>query len=188
MPNFTLHTPESAPEAARDTLTRVAKHYGFLPNLLGGLAEAPAALHGYIALSEQFGKCSLDAQEQQVVLLATSVINECGFCVAAHSFVARNAAKLDDANLQALRSGGKLPDARLDALAQFTRAVVNERGWVNSAVLDAFLAAGFSKAQVLEVITGVALKTLSNYANHVLETPVNAQFKAETRDGKANAA
>jgi len=188
MSQFTIHTPETAPEAARDTLTKVAKHYGFLPNLLGGLAEAPVALHGYIGLSEQFGKSSLNAQEQQVVLLATSVINACGFCVAAHSFVARNMAKLDDANLQALRSGGKLPDARLNALAQFTRAVVNERGWVNGAALDAFLAAGFSKAQVLEVVTGVALKTLSNYANHVLETPVNEQFKSETWDGKAKAA
>ncbi len=188
MSQFTLHTPASAPQAARDTLTKVANHYGFLPNLLGGLAEAPAALHGYIGLSEQFGTSSLNAQEQQVVLLATSVINECGFCVAAHSFLARNAAKLDDANLQALRNGTALPDRRLDALAQFTRAVVNERGWVGGAALEAFLGAGFSKAQVLEVITGVALKTLSNYANHVLETPVNAQFEAETWNGKAQAA
>ncbi len=188
MSQFTLHTPETAPEGARDTLTNVTKHYGFLPNVLAGLAEAPVALHGYVGLSEQFGKSSLNAKEQQVVLLATSVINECSFCVAAHSFVARNAAKLDDANLQALRNGTVLPDARLNALAQFTRAVVNERGWVNGAALDAFLSAGFSKAQVLEVITGVALKTLSNYANHVLETPVNAQLKAETWDAKSKAA
>src|SRR3546814_8163101 len=137
MSKFTLHTPESAPEAARETLTKVQKNYGFLPNLLAGLAEAPTALHGYIALSAQYDKSSLTAQEQQVVLLAASVINECGFCVAAHSFVARNKAKLDAANLQALRNGARLPDARLNALAEFTRAVVNERGWVNGPALDA---------------------------------------------------
>src|SRR3546814_10941351 len=79
MSKFTLHTPESAPEAARETLTKVQKNYGFLPNLLAGLAEAPAALHGYIALSAQYDKSSLTAQEQQVVLLAASVIKECGF-------------------------------------------------------------------------------------------------------------
>lgn len=188
MSNFTLHSPESAPAESRDTLANINKQIGFVPNLMAGLAEAPAALKGYMGLSEQYGKSSLSAQEQQVVLLATSVINTCGFCVAAHSFVARNMAKLDDASLQALRSGEALPDPRLNALAQFTRAVVNERGWVNGKTLDAFLAAGFSKAQVLEVITGVALKTLSNYANHVLETPVNEQFKAEVWEGKAKAA
>lgn len=188
MSKFSFHSPESAPEDSRGILATLNKQYGFVPNLMSGLAEAPAALHGYMGLSEQYGKCSLSAQEQQVVLLATSVINECGFCVAAHSFVARNMAKLDDASLQALRSGEELPNPRLNALAQFTRAVVNERGWVNGKALDAFLVAGYSKAQVLEVITGVALKTLSNYANHVLETPVNDQFKAETWEGKAKMA
>lgn len=188
MSQFTLHTPESAPEAARETLTKVQKHYGFLPNLLAGLAEAPAALHSYLALSEQFGKTSLSAPEQQVVLLATSVLNECQFCVAAHSTIARNVAKLDEASIQALRNGNDLPDARLNALARFTRTVVRERGWVNGAALDAFLAAGFSKAQVLEVVLGVTTKTLSNYANHILETPTNTQFAADEWQPKRKAA
>jgi uncharacterized peroxidase-related enzyme len=179
MSKFTLHTAESAPEAARETLANVHKNYGFVPNLLAGLAEAPTALHSYLALSEQFGKASLSAPEQQVVLLATSVINECRFCVAAHSYLARNIAKLDEVSITALRDGGELPDARLNALARFTRAVVNERGWVNGPALDAFFAAGFSKAQVLEVVLGVTTKTLSNYANHLLETPVNKQFAAD---------
>lgn len=179
MSKFTLHTPESAPEAARETLAKVQKNYGFMPNLLAGLAEAPAALHSYLALSEQFGKTSLTAPEQQVVLLATSVANQCRFCVAAHSTIARNVAKLDEASIQALRNDSALPDARLDALATFTRAVVQERGWVDGPVVDAFLAAGFSRAQVLEVVLGVTVKTLSNYANHVLETPVNAQFAGD---------
>lgn len=187
MSTFTLYTPESAPEGARETLAKVQKNYGFMPNLLAGLAEAPAALHGYIALSDQFGKTSLSAAEQQVVLLATSVFNECQFCVAAHSYLARNVAKLDEASITALRSGGDLPDARLNALTQFARAVVGKRGWVNGPALDAFLAAGFSRAHVLEVILGVTTKTLSNYANHVLETPTNPQFAADAwqPNGKA---
>ncbi|PIQ36538.1 MAG: carboxymuconolactone decarboxylase [Lysobacterales bacterium CG17_big_fil_post_rev_8_21_14_2_50_64_11] len=188
MAKFTLHTPESAPEAARETLAKVQENYGFLPNLLAGLAEAPTALHSYLALSEQFGKTALSAPEQQVVLLATSVINECQFCVAAHSYLARNVAKLDEASIKALRDGNALPDARLNALARFTRAVVSERGWVNGPALDAFLAAGFSKAQVLEVVLGVTTKTLSNYANHVLETPTNQQFAADAWQPKRKTA
>lgn len=189
MTEFNFHDATSAPEGARETLAKVGKHYGFIPNLLAGLAEAPTALHAYIGLSEQFGKATLSAQEQQVVLLSASVVNGCEFCVAAHSFIARNMAKLDGANLQALRDGKALPDRRLDALAAFTRAVVEERGWVRGAALDAFLGAGFSKAQALEVVTGVALKTLSNYANHLLDTPVNAQFAAERWERpRANAA
>lgn len=179
MTEFRFHDASSAPEGARETLAAVSEQYGFIPNLLAGLAEAPAALHAYLNLSEHFSKTSLSAQEQQVVLLSASVVNGCEFCVSAHSFIARNIASLDAANLQAIRDGTPLPDRHLDALATFTRAVVEQRGWVKRQTLNAFLDAGFSKAQALEVVTGVALKTLSNYANHLLDTPLNEQFAAE---------
>lgn len=178
MTQFVFHTPESAPEAAAASLTAIKQKLGFVPSFYAGLAEAPAALQGYLALAEIYGKTSLDAKAQQTVLLAVSVENGCEFCVAAHSMMAQKVAKLDEANLAALRRGERLPDERLNALATFARAVVRERGGVQGPALEAFLAAGFSQAQVLEVILGVSLKSLSNYGNHVLGTPLNPELQA----------
>ena len=113
------------------------------------------------------------------MLLATSVENGCEFCVAAHSFLARNVAKLNEEDLQALRDNRDLPTARLQSLAQLTRRVVRERGWVTETEVAAFIAAGFSQANVLEIVLGVAMKTLSNYANHVLHTPLDQAFEAD---------
>lgn len=178
MTQFVFHTPETAREPAAASLAAIKQRLGFVPNLYAGLAEAPAALQGYLTLAEIYGKTSLSAPEQQVVLLAISAENGCDFCVAAHSMLAQKVARLDEANLSALRQGAALPDARLNALANFARAVVRERGDVQGPALEAFLAAGFSQAQVLEVILGASLKTLSNYGNHVLGTALNPELGA----------
>lgn len=82
--------------------------------------------------------------------------------------------------VEAIRNRQPVPDARLEALAEFTRQIVRERGWVSGTPTERFLAAGFSTQQALEVVLGVSLKTLSNYANHLVETPVNAEFASET--------
>lgn len=179
MSEFDFHDLESAPSASRPMLEAVTKSLGFTPKLYAGLAESPTALQVYLDAAAAFGKSSLGAAEQQVVLLATSVENGCEFCVAAHSFIARNMVKVPSPVVDALRAGRALPDARLDALATFTRAVVRDRGGVTPGMLAATFAAGFSRAQVLDVIVGVSVKTLSNYANHLLKTPINPQFAQE---------
>ncbi len=179
MTQFAFHTIDSAPEAAKAALEGAQKSLGFVPSLYAGMAEAPTVLAGYLAIGDSFAKASLSPQEQQVVLLATSVENGCEFCVAAHCFIARNLARLGEADIQALRDNAELPTARLQALAKFTRLVVQQRGWVNETAVDAFIAAGFTKANVLEVVLGVSMKTLSNYANHLLETPLDDAFAAD---------
>ena len=179
MSEFTLHTPESAPEAARAMLQGAQKQMGFVPNLYANLANAPAALEAYFGLSAQFDKTSFTPVERQVVLLAASVENGCEFCVAAHSMMARKVAKAPDAVVDALRNRTVVPDARLQALAAFTRTMVKERGWVIGAPLEAFLKAGFTHQQALEVVLGVTMKTLSNYANHLTSTQTNEQFADE---------
>ncbi len=176
MTNFDFHTIESAPQAAKPALEGAQNSLGFVPSLYAGMAEAPAVLNAYLQLGEQFGSTSLSAAEQQVVSIAASVENGCEFCVAAHSFIARNVAKLDEGDIQALRANGQLPNERHQALAEFTRLVVRQRGWVADEAVQAFVAAGFTKAQVLEVVLGVTMKTLSNYANHLLSTPLDAAF------------
>lgn len=179
MSTFTTHTIESAPEASRPLLESANKQLGFVPNLYGNLAEAPVALKSYFDLSAAFDKTSLDPVARQVVLLTASVENGCEFCVAAHSVIARNMVKAPDAVVDAVRDRKPIPDEKLEALSSFTRTVVRERGWATGASLQAFLDAGWTKQQALEVVLGVAMKTLSNYANHLTGTETNEQFASE---------
>lgn len=188
MTTFRFHDLDSAPAASRPLLEGALKSFGFVPGLLAGMAESPAALAAYTDLSAGFGRSGLTPVEQQVVLLAVSVENACEFCVAAHSFVARNAVKVPPAVIDALRAGGGLPDPRLDDLATFARRLVRARGRAGDADLRAFLAAGYTPAQALDVVLGVAMKTLSNYANHLLKTPVDAAFAAERWEAPRKAA
>lgn len=176
---FQLHTVDSAPDGSKALLADGQKRMGFLPNLYAGLAESPAALQAYFDLSAALAKTQLTPAQQQVVLLITSVENGCTYCVAAHSMIARKMAKVDPAVVDALREQRPIPDPKLEALAQFTRRVVQQRGWLDDAAVQAFLDAGYSRANVLDVILGVTMKTLSNYANHLLQTPVDDAFASE---------
>lgn len=179
MTTFTIYNSSQAPELSKPLLEAVKSKYSFVPNLFGALAESPAALKAYIDLGNELEHSSLSGAEQQVVLIATSVENGCEYCVAAHSLVAKHMVKVDAAVVDALRNKSKIPDSRLQTLAEFTRAVVDHRGEVSGKQLESFLAAGFTKKQVLEVILGVAMKTLSNYANNVMNTPLDAPFQPE---------
>lgn len=174
MSTLPILTLDHAPDAVRPTLEAVKARYGFVPNLIGVLANAPAALEAYLSLAGLLGKSSLTPAEQQVVAIAVSRENQCAYCVAAHSKLA--GAVLDQASIRALREGEALADAKLDALAALTRAIVASRGWVDEAVLERFHAAGYQPAQVLDVLVGVAMKTLSNYTNHLVDTPLDLAF------------
>jgi uncharacterized peroxidase-related enzyme len=176
---FQLHTIDSAPDGSKALLADGQKRMGFLPNLYAGLAESPAALQAYFELSATLAKTQLTPAQQQVVLLVTSVENGCAYCVAAHSMIAKTMAKADPAVVTARRERRPIPDPKLEALAQFTCRVVQQRGWLDDAAVQAFLDAGYSRANVLDVIMGVTMKTLSNYANHLLQTPLDAAFEAE---------
>ncbi|PWE18782.1 carboxymuconolactone decarboxylase [Marinicauda salina] len=175
MTEFRIHDETTAPESARPILETAKANYGFLPNLLGELAESPAALEAYTTLNAIMAKTDLSPAEQQIVLLTVSFENRCEYCVSAHTAIAGQTDLGDDA-IEAIRAGKPLADSRQEALAAFTRQVVRERGWVEDADVKAFLDAGFTKANVLDVIVGVGMKTLSNYANHIAETPLDDAF------------
>lgn len=176
---FKVHTTESAPEASREPLRAIAERYGFLPNLAGAFAESPVTLEALLSLlSIQEGpKATLSTLERQVVLLSVSAENGCEYCTTAHTMLATKAG-LDSDQIGALLQGRRLSDGRLDALRRFTRAVVRERGRPSGDDMRSFKAAGFRPDQALEVVLGVALKTLTNYVNHLVETPVNEEFMA----------
>ncbi|MEO0607656.1 MAG: carboxymuconolactone decarboxylase family protein [Pseudomonadota bacterium] len=176
MADFTLHNSGTAPDGARDFITGVEKKMGFVPSLFAVLAENPAVLQAYTQLSDQFGKTGLSALEQQVVTITASVENECHFCVAAHTTISESAG-LDLDVIGAVREDRAIDDPKLEALRVFTKKTVIDRGFVSDTDVDAFLAAGYDRAAVLAVILGVALKVISNYTNHVAETPVNEAFQ-----------
>ncbi len=174
---FPIHTTESAPHAALPSLESAQKAFGMIPNLLGTLAEAPGVLKSYLDLSQEFEKSSdLNATERQVVLLTASFENNCTYCMAAHSAIAQSQ-DVPREVVEALRSGNPIRDAKLEALRTFTQKVVNQRGFVAPEGVAEFLAGGFQPRHVLEVIHGVALKTISNYTNHLANTKLDPAFQ-----------
>ncbi len=175
--SFPVHTLASAPTASKPLLERVATKYGFVPNLLAVLAEAPAALQGYLGLSQQFSESSLSPADRDVVLLTVARANGCHYCVAVHSMMA-TMAKLPAPTIAAIRDDRPIDDAALEALRLVTRAIVLDRGHPSDDLVARFLAAGYKPHQLLEVLVGVALKTLSNYTNHLAHTPLDAAFAA----------
>lgn len=166
---------ESAPSASRDMLKAAQAKLGFVPNLFGVFANAPALLEGYLALSGIFDKTSLSPTERQVVLLATSFENGCDYCMAAHTAIA-GMQKVDQGVIGALRENQPIADAKLEALRSFAAETVRTRGWPSSESVARFTSAGYSPAQALEVVLGIGVKTISNYVNHLAGTPLDAAF------------
>jgi alkylhydroperoxidase family enzyme len=177
MPSFDLHTIETAPEESRPLLENSQKSFGRIPGLHAVMAEAPALLEAYQQLHQMFAEqTSFDKDELTVVWQTINVEHNCTYCVPAHTGIAKRM-KVDDAISDALRDETPLPNARLEALRDFTLAVTRGRGHVDEAEVQAFLDAGFTKRQVLEVILGLSQKVMSNYTNHLAETPVDEAFK-----------
>lgn len=176
MTQFTIHSQETAPAASKPLLDKLKKAVGFIPGLYGVFAESPKALEAYDVLATLFKQTSLTTTEQHVVWLAINYENDCGYCVPAHTALAKMDAVPDDV-IEALREGTPIADPKLEALRTFTVQVVQKRGWATDDDTRAFLDAGYTQEQILEVILGLAQKVMSNYTNHIAKTPVDAVFK-----------
>ena len=181
---FQIHTKETAPEGSRATLEATAKKYGFLPNLFGVLAESPTAVQAYAAINNTLEHSTLTPVEQQVVALTVSATNDCAYCMGAHSAVAQMVRMPEDV-LAALREQRPLSDQKLNTLRALVLSVLRHRGWVPEADLEHVVAAGYAQRHVLDVLTIVALKTLSNYVNHIAHTPLDPQFAAQAWKAQA---
>jgi len=177
MPDFKIHSIETAPEGSRPLLEKSQKGFGMIPNLHGVLAEAPEVLEAYKAVGDLFVKTSLTKAEQNVIWLSVNVEHACHYCVPAHTMIAKSQG-VDDDTIEALRNATPIADPKLEALRSFTLKVVRQRGIVSEEDTAIFLAAGFTTRNILEVILGVTQKVLSNYVNHFVQTPVDAPFTA----------
>lgn len=177
--NFTIYNTENAPEESKPLLNAAKEKFGFLPNMLGEFAESPALLEGYLKLNDIVGKTDFSPKEQQLAILAVSIENQCHYCSAVHSTILKNQLDVDASIVEAVRSGDQLINPKLDALVNYVRKVVSSRGFVDESDLKPFLDAGYTKRQALEVNLIVALKTISNYTNHMADTPLDEAFVPE---------
>lgn len=176
---FVPQTVESAPEKSRPILQNVNKAFGFIPNLMATFANNPSVLEGYMALDGVFEKGSFTRVERQLILLAASVENKCDYCTAAHSTIAKGFLQAAPEIVSAIRNSAPIADKKTDALVNLTTEIVRERGFVKPETFEAFLSAGYRKEQVMELLLGVALKTISNYLDHISPTPLDQAFAAE---------
>lgn len=172
-----LLSEDRADAAGAELLRGARKNLGFVPNMYAEMAHAPGLLSTYLHGYEWSRKHSgFTPAEQEVVFLAISRENSCHYCVAAHSMIAEKMSKVPAQTLGALRNGEMIADPKLRALADFTRRMVQTRGNPTGDELQAFLMAGYSEQQALQVVLAIAVKTLSNYSNHLFDTPVDDAF------------
>jgi uncharacterized peroxidase-related enzyme len=172
---------DAAPAGSRPLLEAVKKQLGSIPNLFRLVANSPAALEGYLGMQGALGKGALPAPTRERIALTVAQINGCNYCLSAHTYLARNLARLDDAEIAANRAGGSR-DAKADAAVRFATTVAQERGHIRPEDLTAVRAAGYDDAQIIEIVQHVALNTWTNYVNEVAQTeidfPVAAARKA----------
>jgi uncharacterized peroxidase-related enzyme len=170
-----IQTPASvaaANPAAQPALEAVQKQLGVVPNMFRVIANSPAALEGYLGLSGALGKGALDAKTRERIALAIAERNGCDYCLSAHSYLGKNLAKLDDAELEANREGGS-NDPKAAAAVRFAAQVVEKRGHVTDLDVLTVKDAGYSDAQVIEIVLHVALNTLTNYVNSIAQTEID---------------
>lgn len=173
-----LRSIEDAPDASKPLLSKAEQANGYLPNLLKVLANSPVALETYLTVSGINARASLDLPAREAVQITAAATHGCGFCVAGHTAVAYKKAGLSPDVVEALRDRRAVPEPRLDAVARFTEAVIAGRGRVSDEELASFREAGFDDAAALEVVLGVSLATLCNFANNLGQPPLNPQLQA----------
>jgi len=176
MAEFKLYSTEEAPSQAKPFMEEAQKQMGMVPNLYKVMAESPNVLKAYKQLTENFTQGSLNADEITVVWQTVNVENRCNYCVPAHTAIASQMGVSDEIT-QALRDETPLPDNKLEALRRFTLAMVREHGNPGQAEMKAFFDAGYGPKQALDVVLGISMKTLSNYTNHIAETPLDEAFE-----------
>ena len=177
MTTLKVHTVETAPEESKASLENSIKAFGMLPNLHGVLASSPETLEGYKKLHELFSNSSFDAEELTVVWQTINVENACHYCVPAHTAIA-NMMKVDPALSEALRNGTAMPNEKLQVLRDTTLKMMNTKGHLSQEDLNTFYGQGYGEQQVLEIILGLAQKTISNYTNHIANTAIDEPFQS----------
>src|ERR1700677_2960199 len=176
MTNFPVHTIDSAPEPSRQALQRLQAAFGMIPNIAGAMATSPVLINSLVGLFGNVHGGSFTEEQLQTVLLTDAVTNACTWAVAFHTTLALKEG-IDPADVRAIRHGRLPKDSKLAALSALARTMIEKRGRLDDQDVDQFIAAGFSKDHVLEVIAIVAASTITNYAGSITKTPLEAAFQ-----------
>jgi uncharacterized peroxidase-related enzyme len=172
MNRIKLPNPNQTPDDSLTLLNAVKKQLGVVPNLMKLVGNSPAALEGYLSLNAALAKGNIDVKTRERIALAMAEFNGCNYCLSAHTYLGKNVAKLDDAEIAANRKG-KSSDPKAAAAVHFAARVAQERGHVTDADLNAVKTAGYSDAEIVEIVLHVALNTLTNYVNEVTRTEID---------------
>ena len=177
-------TLDNADAKARPLLEQANEKLGFVPNMYQGMAKAPGVLdtylHGYELFRQESG---FTPPQQEVVFLTISRLNGCGYCMSAHSMLGEKMSQVPAEVLEAIRNDQPIPDERLAALSEFTRVMFDTRGKPGRDDVDAFLEAGFEESHILQVVLALAVKTLSNYSNHLNHPELDEAFAGHAWKG-----
>jgi uncharacterized peroxidase-related enzyme len=176
MEKFKLHSVETAPAGSKDVLKKVESQMKFLPNLYGIMANSPQIVTAYTEMGKLFGETSFSQLEKNIIWLTISRTNECHYCTAIHTMVGKMY-NMPDEIINNIRDNKVVNDSKLEALRNFTALMVDKRGWATEHEIDEFLGAGYDQTQILELIVGIAQKTISNYVNHIANTPLDESVK-----------
>jgi AhpD family alkylhydroperoxidase len=176
MSSFHIHTIDSAPEQSRPVLQQLEQTFGVIPNIAGAMAESPVLIGGFIGLFQKVHSGTFNEAQIQTLLLTNAVTNACSWAVAFHTALALNEG-LTPADVHAIRERHAPADRKLAALSVLARTLIEKRGQLDDHEVDAFIAAGFSKAQVLEVLAVVAASTITNYVGNVTKPALEEQFQ-----------
>lgn len=171
MSRISIPTRDDAPAASQPILDAVAKQLGVLPNLFRLVAASPAVLQAMTGLSSALSK-ALDVKTRERIAIAVAEINGCDYCLSAHVYLGHNLAKLSAEETELNRKGAS-GDAKADAAVRFAAQVARQRGKVSDAELSAVREAGFSEAQVVEIVALVAENFLTNFLNNVGATDID---------------
>lgn len=158
-----------------DVLRELQSKLGFIPNVHSTFAAVPVAFEGLASLNASFGNSSFTAAEQEIIALTTSVFNQCPYCVAGHSTFALQHG-VDAETVAAIRAGSYSRNARHQALGRTTHALLENKGHLSPAESAVFLNCGYQSAQLLELLLGIAGKTMTNFASKLAQIPLDNAF------------
>ncbi len=174
---FPVHTLETVPDDSREQAEKTAERFGFLPNLVAVMAESAGVMEGYETLHKLLmTKTGFTPAEVQLLALTISRRNGCTYCIAAHSWRAAQSKGMVP-TIESIRTDQPIADPKMAALADFANLMLDKQGRLDEEDIKPFLAAGFERRQVMEVVLAIAWKTLSNYVNHMADTPLDDMFQ-----------
>ena len=182
MTTFPVQTMESVPEGSKPALRQLQSAFGMIPNIAGAMATSPVLINSLVGLFGNVHGGSFTEAQVQIVLLTDAVTNASTWAVAFHTALALKEG-IDPADVQAIREGRPRKDSKFVALSALAKTMIEKRGRLNDEEVNRFLAAGFGKDHLLEVIAAVAASTITNYTGSITKPPLDAPFQAHAWGG-----